>query len=68
MNGLMKNFDVNDCAAKDKVAQDFINTVNPYRSKPSLGIDLRSLAKYAKENNKSIEMMSKDELLKFKMA
>jgi hypothetical protein len=64
----MKNFDVNDCAAKDKVAQDFINTVNPYRLKPSLGIDLRSLAKYAKENNKSIDMMSKDELLKFKMA
>lgn len=51
MNGLMKNFNVTESAAKDKLAQDFIKTVNPYRSKPSLGIDLRQLAKYAKENH-----------------
>lgn len=50
MNGLMKNFNVTDSAAKGKIAQDFIKAVNPYRTKPSLGIDLRRLAKYAKES------------------
>lgn len=40
--------------AKDKIAQDFIKEVNPYRKKPSLGIDLRRLSKYAKENNKDV--------------
>jgi len=66
MNGLMKNFNVTDSAAKDKIAQDFIKAVNPYRTKPSLGIDLRRLAKYAKEN-KSTGAFSASELQKFKM-
>ena len=39
MNGLMKNFNVNETLEKDRIAQDFIKTVNPYRTKPSLGID-----------------------------
>ena len=65
MNGLMKNFDVNESAKKDKQAQDFIKSVNPYKTKPSLGIDLRSLSKYAKENNKNISLMSKSELNQF---
>ena len=66
MNGLMKNFNVADSAAKDKLAQDFIKTVNPYRSKPSLGIDLRKLAKYAREN-KSTGSLSASEIQKFKI-
>ena len=56
---------VNDCADKDKQAQEFIKAVNPYSTKPSLGIDLRSLAKYAKANNKSIPLMSETELRQF---
>lgn len=28
---------------KDKIARDFIEQVNPYGKKPSLGIDLRAL-------------------------
>ncbi len=65
MNGLMKNFNVNESAEKDKMAQDFIKTVNPYSTTPSLGIDLRSLAKYAKANNKNITLMSESELQQF---
>ncbi|MDY4130215.1 MAG: hypothetical protein SOX88_02745 [Treponema sp.] len=64
MNGLMKNFNVSDSAAKDKIAQDFIKAVNPYRTKPSLGIDLRRLAKYAKESRQNL---SAAEIQKFKM-
>ncbi len=45
---------VNDCADKDKQAQEFIKAVNPYSTKPSLGIDMRSLAKYAKANKRGI--------------
>ena len=62
---LMKNFYVNECSDKDKQAQEFIKAVNPYSAKPSLGIDLRSLAKYAEENNKSIPLMSETELKQF---
>ncbi len=61
----MKNFNVNESAEKDKMAQDFIKTVNPYSTTPSLGIDLRSLAKYAKANNKNITLMSESELQQF---
>ena len=64
MNGLMKNFNVIDSAAKDKIVQDFIKAVNPYRTKPSLGIDLRRLAKYAKESRQNL---SAAEIQKFKM-
>lgn len=66
MSGLMQNFNVEESAIKDKLAQDFIKTVNPYRSKPSLGIDLRKLAKFARENNSS-GVFSASELQKFKM-
>lgn len=68
MNGLMKNFNVAECSAKDKLAQDFIKTVNPYRAKPSLGIDLRQLAKYAKETCKSIGMLTDSEIQKFRLS
>ena len=61
----LKNFNVNESAEKDKMAQDFIKTVNPYSTTPSLGIDLRSLAKYAKANNKNITLMSDSELQQF---
>lgn len=61
----MKNFNVNESAEKDKIAQDFIKTVNPYSTKPALGIDLRSLAKYAKANNKKITLMTDSELKQF---
>lgn len=66
MNGLMKNFNITESSEKDKLAQEFIANVNPYRTKPSLGIDLRRLAKYAKEN-KSTGAFSASELQKFKM-
>lgn len=61
----LKNFNVNESAEKDKMAQEFIKTVNPYSTKPGLGIDLRSLAKYAKANNKNITLMSDSELKQF---
>ena len=65
MNGLTMNYNSTNCASKDKLAQDFIRQVNPYRAKPSLGIDLRLLSKYAKENNKSMADISSTELKKF---
>ena len=65
MNGLTKNYSKTECASKDKLVQDFIKQVNPYRAKPSLGIDLRSLSKYAKENNKVVPEMTASELKHF---
>ena len=37
------NANVKDRMKKDKIARDFIEQVNPYGKKPSLGIDLRAL-------------------------
>ena len=65
MNGLMKNFNVDESIEKDKLVQEFIKTVNPYTTKPSLGIDLRSLARYAKENNANVSLMSDNQLKQF---
>ena len=65
MNGLMKNFNVSEITEKDRKAQEFIRAVNPYTTKPSLGIDLRSLAKYAKTNNVNVALMSDTELKQF---
>ena len=65
MNGLMKNFNIDECAEKDRLAQEFINTVNPYSTKPSLGIDLRSLSQYAKENNVNVALMTDKDLKQF---
>ncbi len=67
MNGLMKNFNIIESAEKDKLAKDFIKTVNPYCGKPSLGIDLRKLSKYAKESHKSGNSLSEAEIRKFKL-
>lgn len=67
MNGLMKNFDVEESSAKDKLVQDFIRIVNPYRTKPALHLDLRLLAKYTKETHKSRETLTESEIQKFKM-
>lgn len=67
MNGQMKSFDVNECIMKDKMASEFIESVNPYRTKPALGIDLRSLSRYVKETSKSMDMLSESEILRFKM-
>ena len=64
MNGQTMSFDADACAEKDRLAQDFIRTVNPYRAKSSLGIDLRRLAKYAKEKGSSL---SESEIQRFSM-
>ena len=53
------------CLKKDKQVQDFIKTVNPYSTKPSLGIDLRSLAKYMKANGKNSTPVSETVLKQF---
>ena len=60
----MKNFNIVESSDKDKVAQDFIGAVNPYRAKPSLGIDLRKLSKCAKESKNTL---APTEIQKFKM-
>ena len=60
----MKNFNIVESSNKDKVVQDFIGAVNPYRAKPSLGIDLWKLSKCAKESKKA---MSPIEIQKIKI-
>ena len=60
----MKNLNIAESSVKDKVSQDFIGAVNPYRAKPSLGIDLRKLSKRAKESKKT---MSPIEIQKIKV-
>ncbi len=67
MNGLMMNFNPDECAEKDRLAQEFIKNVNPYRAKPALGINLRSLAKYAKEKDISVPLMGESELKRFEI-
>lgn len=65
MNGQMMNYDLQDRLEKDRIAQDFIKEINPYQTKPSLGIDLRALTKKIKEENISITEMSKEEIAVF---
>ena len=54
MNGQMTNYDLQEILEKDRIAKEFINQVNPYQTRPSLGIDLRALAKRAKKDNLKI--------------
>jgi hypothetical protein len=65
MVGQMMNYDVQERIQKDKIARDFIAQVNPYELKPSLGIDLRALSRYAEEQGISIADMSELEINKF---
>ena len=67
MNGQMKSFNIDEVMEKDKLARDFIESVNPYRYKPSLGIDLLLLSKYIKKTNKPVNLMSEEELDRFKI-
>lgn len=65
MNGQMMNYDLEERLEKDRIAQEFIKEINPYQSKPSLGIDLRALTKKIKEENISMAEMSKEEIAVF---
>ena len=65
MNGQMMNYDLEERLEKDRIAQEFIKEINPYQSKPSLGIDLRALTKKIKEENISMAEMSKEEISVF---
>lgn len=61
----MMNYDLEERLEKDRIAQEFIKEINPYQSKPSLGIDLRALTKKIKEENISMAEMSKEEIAVF---
>lgn len=65
MNGQMMNYNLEERLEKDRIVKEFIKQVNPYQTKPSLGIDLRALTKKAKEENLQISEMSKEELEQF---
>lgn len=67
MIGQMMNYNVCNRTEKDKLAQKFIEQVNPYEKKPSLGIDLRALSRYAGDQNTRIIDMNKADIARFKL-
>lgn len=65
MNGQMKNYNSSEAKEKDTAVQAFIKEINPYKAKPSLGIDLRALSKYVKDTNQSVSALSPEKINSF---
>ena len=63
MTGQMKSCSV---YRNRKVVEQYNAIMNPYESRPSIGIDLLELTRYAKANNKKPENMSEEEIALFK--
>lgn len=63
MIGQMKNCSV---YSNRKIVEQYIEKMNPYESRPSIGLDLLALTRYAKANNRKLEDMKEHELAKFK--
>lgn len=45
---------------------EYVKMFNPYESRPSIGIDLVALTRYAKKNGKTVKQLSKREMELFK--
>jgi len=67
MIGLMKNYNSKEAKQKDIAVQAFIKEINPYKAKPSLGIDLRALSKYVKDTNQSVSALSPERINSFSL-
>ena len=48
------------------VVDQYIKMFNPYESRPSIGIDLVALTRYAKKNGKTVNQLSDGEVQLFK--
>lgn len=48
------------------VVDQYIKMFNPYESRPSIGIDLVALTRYAKKNGKTVNQLSEGEVQLFK--
>ena len=49
-----------------KIVEQYVKKFNPYESRPSIGIDLVALTRYAKENGKVVKELSESEVALFK--
>lgn len=50
---------------KQSVINRYLSEHNPYKSEPSMGIDLVALTRYAKENDKTAKELSSEEIAMF---
>lgn len=48
------------------VVDEYVKMFNPYESRPSIGIDLVALTRYAKKNGKTVKQLSESEVELFK--
>ena len=49
-----------------KRVEKYLKMFNPYESKPSIGIDLVAVSRYAKEHDKKLDELTEHELVIFK--
>ncbi len=63
MNGPMKKCNT---ARNQSIVDNYISKFNPYESKPSIGINLVALTRYAKKNGKTAKELSPEEVSLFK--
>lgn len=49
-----------------KIVDQYVKMFNPYESRPSIGIDLVALTRYAKNNGKTVKELSENEVALFK--
>lgn len=49
-----------------KTVEQYVEMFNPYESRPSIGIDLVALTRYAKQNGKKANELSEKEISLFK--
>ena len=49
-----------------KVVEQYVKEFNPYESRPSIGIDLLALTRYAKKIGKKANELNESEIMLFK--
>lgn len=49
-----------------KMVEQYVEAFSPYESRPSIGIDLVALTRYAKQNGKRTDELSEQEIARFK--
>ena len=49
-----------------KTVEQYVEAFSPYESRPSIGIDLVALTRYAKQNGKKADELNEQEIARFK--
>ena len=63
MSGQMMNCNTYE---NHSTVEQYLKMFNPYETRPSIGIDLVALTRYAKKSNKTLKELSEEEVALFR--